>query len=335
MIAMPARLLETAHSTPGLSLRMDVLANPYAPVPELRDRGMLAIDSCPPAGRLDAILTARIARYHRVSPESVVTAGGINPLLLALFQQFRSIGPLVVCPSSSEQAGRLGMEAGCELLSIPHAAMPDHHPGPRLTYCMSPGDPTGAQLRLQEAVSIARASSYLIVDERHSAYTARDHLPLHREFDNVILVRTLETWGGLTELPVAYTIASPAIVSSLRRHQLAHPIDSSSLLAGIASFEDARYLSAAARRVAQERVELIRSLRKLNMLRPFPSAANFVLARLERGNRADLRAFLEARGIIVHYPESPGFENAIRISAISTSATRNLTEALIDWAKAL
>jgi histidinol-phosphate aminotransferase len=334
MIALPAQMLETVHSARGLSLRLDLLANPYAPVPELRDRATLVFDNHPPAGRLESILTARIARYHRVSPESVVTAGGIGTLLLALFQHFRSVGPLVVCPPAGNQAGRLGMEAGCELLSLPHAAMPEQT-GPHVTYRMSPDDPTGAQLRLQEAVSMARASSYLIIDERHSAYAARDHLPLHREFDNVILVRTLETWGGLTELPVAYAIASPAIVTSLRRHELAHPIDSSSLLAGIASFEEAGYLSAAARRVAQERVELIRSLRKLNMLRPFPSAANFVLARLERGNRDDLQAFLEERGIIVHYPESPGLEDAIRISAISATATRNLTDALIDWARDL
>ena len=109
---------------------------------------------------------------------------------------------------------------------------------------MSPNDPTGTLLR--PGSGFDRQGGFpLIIDERHSAYSLRDHLPLQREFDNVVLARTLETWGGLTEFPLSYAIANPELVRRCR--YAAHgSVDTCSLLAGIRSFDHSRYLDAAA-----------------------------------------------------------------------------------------
>jgi histidinol-phosphate aminotransferase len=275
---------------------LDLLANPYAPAPEVREQLAISHDIFPAFERLEAILAARIARHHRVNPDSVLIGNGLDSLLETLTRRLASVD---------------------------------------VAYRMSPDDLSGAQLRLHDAVSLARQSAYLIIDERHAAYAPRDYLPLHREFDNVLIARTLETWGGLTEAPVSYVIASASVIASLRGCGFPESVQAGALMAGIASFEHVRYLQAAARKIAQERVELIRALRKLNMVRPCPSSANFVLARLERGNRDDLRAFLDAQGIIVHYPNQPGFEDSIRVSAISRCATSALTTALVKWARDL
>lgn len=343
MIATLAQASKAGDALHPASLRMNVLANPYAPAPEVRNRLGIENGATQPVDRLTSILIARISRYHRIAPESVLVGNGLADLLPALFCGLGTAGTLhAILPADACQAYS-APELGPELTATPRnsvlqvefGTVPELHAGSRAVYCMSPNDPDGSQLRLQDAVSMARSVSHLIIDERHSAYATRDHLPLHREFDNVILVRTLETWGGLTEHPLAYAIADPATTRQLREHHLNAPFDARALIAGIASFEQSRYLDAAARRIAQERAGLIRALRKLNMVRPLPSAANFVLARLERGDRVSLRRFLDNHGILVHYPDHPGLEDAIRVSAISEAATRALCEALISWAREL
>ena len=343
VIATSAQPRTAAPSRHPASLRLDLLANPYAPAPVVREHLNNADEASLPVDRLESILIARIARYHRVAPETIIVANGLAELLPALFRRVGSAGPLLVFPPADDEPQRLAQEAACDLIAVPRnpafqvqaSAIPNHPLGSYAAYCMSPNDPTGSQLRLQDAVTIARTVSHLVIDERHSAYAARDHLPLHREFDNVVLIRTLETWGGLPGCPLAYAIAGPAFVRETRDHERSGSVDCRSLLAGIAAFEHTRYLDAAASKITQERVALIRALRKLNMLRPLPSAANFVLATLELGNRDHLQSFLDSRGIAVHYPVQPGLENAIRISACSAHATSALCQALISWARDL
>ena len=87
------------------------------------------------------------------------------------------------------------------------------------------------------------------------------------------------------------------------------------------------------KQVSRERADLIRSLRKLNMLRPLPSAANFVLARLERGDQEHLREHREQGSPCTTPPARP--------RAID-SHQRNLShchpgalDALVEWARCL
>lgn len=343
MIATRAQRLKTSLASPAPALRMDLLANPFAPLPDLRGPLCASDAATLPDNRLETILVARIARYHRVAPGCIETAADIAGLLLSLFRVNGPNRPLIVFPPTGEIPTSVALGAGLNVIEAPRdrafhvraSALPSEFAGYGVAYVMSPNDPTGTQLRLQDAVSIARSVALLIIDERHSAYAARDHLPLHREFDNVVLVRSLQTWGGLTDHPFSYAIAHPEIARELRACSPRGSIDTGSLLAGIRSFEHSRYLDAAARQVTRERVALVRALRKLNMVRPLPSPANFVLVKLERGHREDLRGFLDCRGIAVHYPTQSGLEDTIRVSAVSAAATRALCEALISWARDL
>lgn len=111
--------------------------------------------------------------------------------------------------------------------------------------------------------------------------------------------------------------------------------DAHSLALSLATAADDAYVRAATRLVAKERLRLWRTLRKLNMVRPLPGSAGFVAARIERGTRASLEAFLDDRMIRVHYPESHGNQDLIRVSAVSRLATSALSAALIDWANQL
>jgi histidinol-phosphate/aromatic aminotransferase/cobyric acid decarboxylase-like protein len=102
-----------------------------------------------------------------------------------------------------------------------------------------------------------------------------------------------------------------------------------------ATLSDWDYVLAANRQVVRERVYLYRTLRKLNMVRPWPSASSFVSVSIERGDRESLQHFLSERAIELHFPDDPSLATRIRISAVSHRATASLSSALIDWARTI
>jgi histidinol-phosphate/aromatic aminotransferase/cobyric acid decarboxylase-like protein len=65
---------------------------------------------------------------------------------------------------------------------------------------------------------------------------------------------------------------------------------------------------------------------------PYPSWANFLLARIERGTASFFTEQLAARGIHVHQVENPELANHLRISPTSSAATNALKDALIEIA---
>ena len=85
-------------------------------------------------------------------------------------------------------------------------------------------------------------------------------------------------------------------------------------------------------RVREEKSRLYRTLRKLNMIRPHPSWANFMLARIERGDPDMFEHALRDRAIVIHRPPHPELSNCFRISATTPEATGALKEALIEAA---
>ena len=150
-----------------------------------------------------------------------------------------------------------------------------------------------------------------------------------REFDNLVVLQSYETWAGLAGLPFGYAIAPPAVVSDLRSYIRPGGVAMGAVLAAGATLDDLEYVRATAARVREERSRLFRMLRKLNVVRPTPSAANFVLARVERGTAADIARELAERDIRVHRPADPRLTEYFRISAVNPESTDALKRALI------
>ena len=92
-------------------------------------------------------------------------------------------------------------------------------------------------------------------------------------------------------------------------------------------------LNFAVARIKDEKARMYRMLRKLNMVRPMPSWANFVLVRVERGDPSLYPDELLKREIRIHVPEQPELAGYFRISAVSHDATAALRAALSKSAR--
>jgi histidinol-phosphate aminotransferase len=274
-----------------------------------------------------------------VAPEWLLIANGLDELIGMICRWRRIVGPLLIFPPSDpvdeERARNYGLDvitlqrspSFTLALNVDTAAELDYR---ATALVVTPNDPTGTQLSSQEAVRLARACSLVVIDERHGAYANRSFVPLAREFDNVIVLQTFETWAGLTGFPVAFAIAPPRILDQLRGFQRRDGVAMGAVLAALATLDDRRFVRANVDRVRAERARLFRMLRKLNLVQPLPSWANFLLARVERGSADWLAGELARRGIFVHRPPHPELARYIRISATKPEHTDRLRRALIQ-----
>jgi histidinol-phosphate aminotransferase len=327
-------LTKTASAT----YRLDLLGNPLLPSLRVYEAMSSEIQLRRPAALLEGALVERIAAMESVPPDWIVIGSGIDDLIVAALRAYGKPNNLVLFPptdlSVAMHAARLGMTPVLVPRSLQftsdldRAGLPAFPPN-ALTIIQHPNDPTGTPTTVHDAVRMIRRSDLLVIDERHAGYGARSLLPLVREFDRVVVLRTFETWAGLSSLPVSYAIGPPAIVAALNAAILLR-VGAGSLIAAHASLDDARSVNYAVARIKDEKARMYRMLRKLNMVRPMPSWANFVLVRVERGDPSLYPDALLKNDIRVHIPEQPELEGYLRISAVSHDATAALRAALIE-----
>jgi histidinol-phosphate aminotransferase len=321
--------------------RLDLLTNPHGPTIRVQEALASADDLHMPSDARAADLKTRLANVVCMPTEWLTLGNGANELIRTILVASGRKAPVVVFPPTESAGEWLAIELEREVISIPRshrfgvdldAERCEEIPPNAVALVMSPDDPTGANLSVQDAVRLSRTCKLVIVDERHGAYAGRSLLPLVREFDNLVVLHSLETWAGLSGFPVAYAMAPPAVSAAITRFSPAHGLAMGSVVAAMASLDDLAYVRATIARVREEKSRLYRTLRKLNMVRPLPSFANFVLVRVERGERDYFVRELAKRGIIVHRPTQPELANYFRVSATNAEQTHALKQALIEAA---
>lgn len=325
-------------------IRLDRLENPYGPSLAVYEALSDAGDWPASEPMSSKRLRRDLARLAGVSPAWILPGNGIDELLDALFLWRRDRGPLVLFPPSNPSDRRRADLHRMPVINLQRTAafaveldldtVSDLPPG-CWAIVQSPNDPTGTVLESHDAVRLARACELVVIDERHGAYAGRSLLPLVREFENIILVQTLETWAGLGSFPVAYAVGPPALLKDLDAFRGREEIAAGAAMAAMATIQDLAHVRSTVHRVRLERSRLYRMLRKLNMVSPCPSWANFLPVRVERGTAPVLVNCLAERGIWVYQPTSPGLDRVLRISAGMPEQTDALKQALVEIGREL
>jgi histidinol-phosphate aminotransferase len=321
--------------------RMDLLVNPYGPSIRVQEALASADGLYLPSDDRAAELMTRIADLLAVPDAWIVLGNGAEDLTRSILTSAASAGSTVVFPPTSGEGERIAKQLGREVVAVPRsprfgvdldlescAKLPQR----AVALVMSPNDPTGTCLSAQDAVRLSRSCDLVIVDERHGEYSGRTLLPLVREFDNLIVLRSFETWAGLSGFPIAFVVAPPKVASKIRWSSSEQEVAMGAVVAALATLDDLAYVRGTVARVREEKSRLYRTLRKLNMIRPLPSWANFILARIERGERNYFVRELARRDILVHRPLQLELDQFLRISATRAEETMALKQALIEAA---
>lgn len=322
-------------------IRLDVLTNPYGPTERVWDAIASDSPSRESTEALEADLRRRLGAFVGVPESWVVLANGIDELHAMIARWRSERGPLLTFPPTDPQLDAWVEAHGAQVEPIPRLngfRMPvrtgvDAIPRGATAVVMSPNDPSGTIITIQETVRLLRRSAVVVVDERHAAYSPRTVLPLVREWENLVVVQTFETFAGLTSLPLAWAVAPPSMAREIAGRGRPSGTSRLSIVAALATLDDWETVQRAVNRVTSEKGRLFRQVRKLNMISaPYPSWANFLVCRFERGGADFFVPRLAERGIDVYRPPHANLRDHVRISAVSGEWTNALKHALIEIA---
>lgn len=198
-----------------------------------------------------------------------------------------------------------------------------------VTFIASPNSPSGHSVPLADLRQLAsQLSGVLVVDEAYVDFAEETALPLVKEFENVLIIRTLSKGYGLAGLRLGFGIAQPTLLEGLFKVKDSYNIDAIATLVGAAAMRDQAYKNACADQVKASRAQLSQELQRLGF-RVWPSQTNFLLVQPPRNQAEAIAQGLKAQGILVRYFKQPGLDDKLRITVGTDAQNQQLLEALL------
>jgi histidinol-phosphate aminotransferase len=290
-------------------------------------------------------LRMALAQYTGALPERILIGAGSDELIDLLITAFVDAGDEVIIAPPTFGMYRTRTEIfGGRVVTV--ARQPDFSINARaiaaaitartkLIFLASPNNPTGQLVSRQDIVRLLRNDVIVVVDEAYYEFCGKTVAPLVAEFDNLVVLRTFSKWAGLAGLRVGYGLLPAEIIGHLWKIKQPYNVNVAAQLAALASLEDRAAIELTIKRIRLERGRLFRKLRKLQLLQPIDSDANFLLCRVLLGGARQLREALAARGIFIRYYNSGELRDYVRISVGRPEETDALVQALLDYTRQL
>jgi histidinol-phosphate aminotransferase len=272
-------------------------------------------------------LVERLATFAGWQPEGVLAGNGSNELIEALLLVTVGPGTRVVVPEPTFTLYALLTKIlGGEVLGVPLGPELEFQPAEirrirkelraPLTIVCSPNNPTGSLLAADEVASLcAEADGLVVVDEAYHEFSGQTVVPLLAQHRNLVVLRTFSKAMGLAGLRVGYLLASPELVREVNKARLPYNLNFFSQAAALAALDEWDSLRATVERLKEARQDLLYRLYRVPGVRPYPSAANFILFELTEADPKAVFEALFARGVLVRDVSSyPRLARCLRVS---------------------
>ena len=173
----------------------------------------------------------------------------------------------------------------------------------------NPNAPTGCPLPLSEIERLLQVNtgSVVVVDEAYVDFGAESAVGLVNRYPNLLVIHTLSKSRSLAGLRVGYAIGHPELIEALARVKdsfNSYPLDRFAIAGASAAIEDLAYFEETCAKVVATRTRLVADLESLGFV-VLPSAANFIFARHDQWDGAELAARLRECSIIVRHFKNP------------------------------
>lgn len=336
----------SAYHVPDASgyVKLDAMENPYLLPDHLRAElgqrlAQVALNRYPAPSY--AALKEKICATLGVPPGfDVVLGNGSDELISMVSVACAKPGAKVLAPLPGfvmyAMSARL---AGMEFIGVPLkpdfsldraamiAAIAEHQPA--ITYLAYPNNPTGNLYDVEDMLAIIEAvgdTGVVIVDEAYQPFAQTSFMPRLPEFSNVIVMRTVSKLG-LAGIRLGYMAADAALLTEFDKVRPPYNVNVLSQAAAEFILEHVDVLNQQAALLRQEREKLAAALSLLPDVQVFPSAANFLLIKLQNaGSNADaVFANLLTRKILVKNAGKmhPLLKNCLRVN-VSTPQENQL-----------
>lgn len=162
------------------------------------------------------------------------------------------------------------------------SAIAEHQPA--ITYLAYPNNPTGNLFDEAEIVEIIKAvgnTGIVIIDEAYQPFAQTSFMPRLPEFDNVVVMRTVSKLG-LAGVRLGYMSASTTLLNEFEKVRPPYNINVLTEAAVDCLLDHIDVFNEQAAKLREQRTFLSQELSKMPEVEVFPSAANFILIRVNR-----------------------------------------------------
>ncbi len=339
------RALTAYHVAPaGGMVKLDAMENPYRLPPEIaeglaRRLAQVPVNRYPDPTALG--LKARLREAMGIAQAHEMLLGnGSDEILQIVTLALAKPGAVVLAVEPSFVVYRMAaVAAGMRYVGVPlnadftldEAALTAaiERERPALTWIAYPNNPTGNLFPRAAILRIVAASPGLVaVDEAYYAFSGGASLLSEvGKHPNLLVVRTVSKLG-LAGLRLGVAIGAHEWIHELEKLRMPYNVGSLNAVAGEFLLGERAELERQTAAIVAERGRLEAALERLPGVRRFPSAANFVLARVPDGPQAF--EALRQRGILVRilHGTHPLLANCLRLTVGTPDENTRMLEAL-------
>lgn len=202
----------------------------------------------------------------------------------------------------------------------------------------NPNAPTGIPLALNQIEVLLKKNtqSVVVIDEAYVDFGTESAVALINRYPNLLVVQTLSKARSLAGLRVGFAMGHKDLIEALIRVKdsfNSYPIDRFAEAGAIAAMQDQAYFEETRQQVITTRDRLIADMQHLGF-EVLPSGANFIFAKHQSMDAADIAQKLRGKRIIVrHFKKPARIAQFLRITIGKEQDSQYLIAALSEIIK--
>jgi len=322
-------------------IKLNTNENPYGPSPRVLSAIQAEVADglkLYPDPNSDQLKGA-IARYHGVTSANVFVGNGSDEVLAHVFQALLKHEKPLLFPDITYSFYPVYCKLyGIQFETVPltdsfEIAVSDYlRPNGGIIF-PNPNAPTGRLLELAKLEQLLQGNtdSVVVIDEAYIDFGGESAVGLVQRYPQLLVIHTLSKSRSLAGLRVGYAIGHPDLIQALVRVKdsfNSYPLDRLAMAGAIAAMEDQEYFEQTRHKVMASRGWLVEQMQNLQF-DVMPSGANFIFARHQRKDGAEIASRLRERSIIVrHFSQPTRIAPYLRITVGTDMQCRALIEAL-------
>lgn len=320
-------------------IKINTNENPYPPSPlvtkALNDIKDLRLY---PDAKVEPLVKA-LSAYHNINEDEIFIGVGSDDVLAMAFLTFFNSNKPILFPDITYSF----YDVWADLFRIPYKTQPldgdfninkeDYFVENGGIIFPNPNAPTGVLVDLDFIREILdnNQESVVIVDEAYIDFGGASALPLIKEYDNLIVVRTFSKSRSLAGVRIGYAMGNKDLIKALNDVKYSfnsYTMNQPSMVLGVASVKDEEYFVKTVKEIVDTREWFKVEMKKLGFLFA-DSKANFIFTTHKTCKARDIFEAAEKKNIYVRFFNSPRIDNYLRISI----GTREQMQMLLDFLK--
>ena len=332
MRAWEANIREVVPYVPGEQpkggdiIKLNTNENPYPPAPgvakALQEMNVDDLRKYPdPAA---SVLVDALAEFHGLESNQVFVGVGSDDVLGMAFLTFFNSRKPILFPDISYSF----YPVWADLFRIPYEmpALDGEYQIRKEDYFRenggvifpNPNAPTGILMPLSdvEAIVAHNQESVVIVDEAYIDFGGETALPLMKQYENLLVVRTFSKSRNMAGVRIVYAMGNSALIKALNDVKYSYnsyTMNLPSLVMGAEAVKDVAYFESTLAKIIKTREEARVRLGALGFT-CLPSGANFLFATHERVGAKEIFEALKEKRMFVRYFNLPRIDNYLRIT---------------------